>query len=221
MKRVVKKRALPSRRQFLKGFLLAGAALAVERVTGALPIDALIAEPVSKPVLPRIHVIQRSAWSSLKPRLSLLDNALTFNRLTVHHAGMAVNTHMQWDAVISDLNILQEGHLNRNYGDIGYHFIIDYTGRIWEGRSLRFEGAHVYNANKQNLGVMLLGNFEKQYPAPAQITSLLLMVRALQRKYRIPASSLYGHCDLGPSACPGMRLYSPFVRQLRQPAHSL
>ena len=203
----------PVRRDFLRTCLLAGAALAVPRWLSGGLVSPL---PVESPLLDGLKFYPRSSWVAFAPRPALIKPAHVFTRLTVHHAGNSVNKHLRQADVVFDLNGILEAHLQKNYGDIGYHFIIDYAGRIWEGRPLVYEGAHVSGMNEQNLGVMLLGNFEEQQPSAAQISALFLTVDALREKYPISNDEIYGHCDLGQSACPGKRLYSPYVGELRQ-----
>lgn len=203
-----------SRRDFLRGCLLAAGALAVPRwVTGGLINPA---PTVATPLGSDLKIFPRSVWSGFSPRFARIKPAKIFTRLTVHHAGNGVNTHARLEEVVLDLNGILESHLQNNYGDIGYHFIVDYAGRIWEGRSLAYEGAHVSGMNEQNLGVMLLGNFDEQAPSPAQVSALFAVVSTLQDKYAISYDSIYGHCDLGQSACPGKHLYAPYVAELRQ-----
>ena len=63
--------------------------------------------------------------------------------------------------------------MTRGWGDIGYHFIIDRTGVIYEGRFGGFEvrGAHLYadrtcqNYNLGTVGILLLGDY-KNDPVP-------------------------------------------------------
>jgi hypothetical protein len=43
-------------------------------------------------------------------------------------------------------------------GDIGYHYIVDRSGAIWQGRRIRYQGAHARgSANNGNIGIVLLG----------------------------------------------------------------
>ena len=91
-------------------------------------------------------------------------------------------------------------HTRRNYGDIGYHFVIDYAGTVWEGRSLAYEGAHVACQNERNIGVMLLGNFEEQAPSASQIATASRLLGLLQQRFRIKPHRIFGHRDLGQHA---------------------
>ncbi len=157
-----------------------------------------------------LPLIRRSAWAKRRPLANRLKTAGFFSRLTVHHSGSLVLRHTDRRSVSADLNDVLDAHLRIRYGDIGYHFIVDYAGRVWEGRSLSRVGAHVSGENEGNIGVMLLGNFEKQKPSKAQVDTLGRLVSLLRGHFDIPARRVYGHRDIGASACPGRHLY-PYV----------
>lgn len=162
----------------------------------------------------RIKLLRRSKWTDALPKTWILREAGHYDRLTLHHAGNSTNFNTAKNAVIHDLNGILAGHIERNYGDIGYHFIIDYAGRIWEGRLIAYEGAHVSGQNERNIAVMLLGNFEKQRPSLKQLSAMRQIVPLLCGHYGIKRHRIYGHRDLGPSVCPGKNLY-PYVVKLK------
>ncbi len=99
-------------------------------------------------------------------------------------------------------------------GDIGYHYVIDYSGRVWEGRPIEYQGAHAGNndANKGNIGIVVFGNFDIQRPTQAQLSSLQTLTEQLMKQYDIPLSKVYTHCEirkvcgLGATDCPGKYL---------------
>ena len=164
--------------------------------------------------LPGVDALSREAWADAEPRFWRLRAAEGFHRITVHHAG-AGNRERQTDQVVHRLRGILHGHRNRNYGDIGYHFVVDRTGRLWEGRSLAYQGAHVCAHNRGNVGVMLLGNFEDQHPSREQVDTLRSLLAALRRRYAMTAGAVYGHRDLGASVCPGRHLYA-WVNRMKQ-----
>ncbi len=91
-----------------------------------------------------------------------------------------------------------------HYGDIGYHFVIDPYGRLFEGRDLRYQGAHANGDNNVgNIGICLIGNFEKEKPTQAALDALEREIGALRQKYDIPRSRVYGHRELRATECPG------------------
>lgn len=52
----------------------------------------------------------------------------------------------------------QEEHMDQGYDDIGYHFGIDCSGVIYEGRDIRLKGSSIRNYNTGVIGVVLLNN---------------------------------------------------------------
>ena len=93
---------------------------------------------------------------------------------------------------------------NPRFGDIGYHYLIDAAGRIFEGRPIAWQGAHARGQNNyQNLGVCLLGDFTRGRPTEAALASLGLLLNELRARYRIPSGRVFGHRDLLVTECPG------------------
>jgi N-acetylmuramoyl-L-alanine amidase len=92
------------------------------------------------------------------------------------------------------------------FADIGYHFVIDAKGQLYEGRSLAVRGAHTRGHNTGTVGVVLLGHFEQSEPSTAQLATLSLLLECLRDSYQI--SHVAGHRDFLPSetVCPGQRL---------------
>jgi len=103
---------------------------------------------------------------------------------------------------------IQQLHLEeRGFADIGYQFLINETGQIYEGRALDVRGAHTLSFNYGTIGICLIGNFEEIEPTSAQIVTLdTLLTDLLARFPRI--TRLAGHNDLNPGAtlCPGGNL---------------
>jgi len=184
----------------------------------ALTAPAVRAAVAKKPLPPvdlsfvasRMDLVRRSEWTDASPCVWRLRGTEEYDRLTVHHGG-SLNVHTDRHAVVHDLEGVLTAHRERNFGDIGYHFIIDHGGRIWEGRSLSYEGAHVSGQNRRNIGVMLLGNFESQRPSEKQQAALGQLVMVLRGRYGIKRHRVYGHRDLGHSVCPGRHLYRRVV----------
>ena len=81
-------------------------------------------------------------------------------------------------------NIYRYHVLTKGYNDIGYHFIIDWNGRIFEGRygGNASVGDHSYQPtscrddNIGSIGILLLGNLEKEKPSSAMYNSLARLV---------------------------------------------
>ena len=140
-------------------------------------------------------------------------------RITVHHEGWTLFNTTSYKSTAARLATIRNSHVNaKGWGDIGYHYIIDRAGRVWEGRPSQYQGAHVRNNNPNNLGVMLLGNFDKQYPSTAQLAALQTTLTALRHHYNVPVSRIYTHRELTTTRCPGKYL-QPRIAALRSAGH--
>lgn len=94
----------------------------------------------------------------------------------------------------------RNGH---DWADIGYHYLIDWRGRIWEGRRLEKVGANVRNNNPGLIGIALMGDFMQQKPTPEQLRSLKQLIGWLMATYKIPPQAIRGHGDIVETDCPG------------------
>lgn len=111
--------------------------------------------------------------------------------------------------------------ITRGWGDIGYNYIIDQNGNIYEGRAGGdgVVGAHAGRGNVGSIGIAVLGNYEgSEVPEPV-IHALVALVRAKTQQYNIDpmASSMFrgenlpnvmGHRDIMSTSCPGEKLFA-------------
>ncbi|MFO0493215.1 MAG: peptidoglycan recognition family protein [bacterium] len=164
-------------------------------------------------------VIPRREWTRAGVARPGSINAMNgISRLTVHHDGMNVFTSTGYSQCAARVEQIRLSHNSRNatgggtWADIGYHYIIDAGGRVWEGRSTAYQGAHVQDKNEHNLGVLCMGNFEQQSPTSAQMAQLDRFIASQMRQYNIPLSRVYTHRELNPTECPGRNLQQYMVR---------
>jgi hypothetical protein len=150
----------------------------------------------------------RSAWTTAAPKWSVSKPMNGILRITVHHDAIpSVGLTRQRD-VAQRIEGIRRSHRARGseWVDIGYHYLVDPAGRVWEGRPLRIEGAHVAATNEHNLGIVCMGNFDEQRPTSEQMAALTAFVADQMRRYRVPVSRVYTHQELKPTACPGRNL---------------
>lgn len=160
-------------------------------------------------------LLPRSWWTKAGPIRSKINPMNGVTRITVHHEGYTPVWFTDAASTRDRIEQMRNIHTrDRRWGDIGYHYILDRAGRIIEGRSIAYQGAHVSRQNPHNVGVLLLGNFEKQSPSRAQLGSLQKMLRHLMLTHRVPVRRVYTHRELGPTVCPGRNLH-PRVASLR------
>ncbi len=158
--------------------------------------------------------------------------------ITFHHAaGFGATT---LDEGLQQVKNIQTFHQNgRGWSDIGYHFVMDQSGRLYQGRPFLTEpvalkevprlvqGAHVGNNNTGNIGVCVLGCYHPPEGAncrdaitPAALDSLVTMFAFLSDAYGVPTNQIKGHRDFSSTACPGDNNY-PLLPQIRQRVQDL
>ena len=197
-----------SRRSFIKTGMILGLGYGLSHVKAFGTVEPDNTSDIWNVLAKHIAIRPRHTWAHQAPDTSLLTPSSPYYCITIHHEGSQPCTDMASDTVMTNLQTILDGHTKRQYGDIAYHMIIDYAGRLWEGRSLSYQGAHVCRKNAGNIGIMLLGNFEKQTPSEAQINTLATTTNLVCQHFDIRPSQIYGHRDLAQTLCPGAYLYS-------------
>jgi len=168
-------------------------------------------------------VLGQDIYSNSKPN--------TANSLQRVSSGWIPPSYLEknWTAIIihhsatdnGNARIFDRWHRQGNHWDsIGYDFVIGNGTNSGDGQvevTARWHqqktGAHCGGtpgnwANKDGIGICLVGNFDKYRPTSRQMHSLVRLVRFLKERYRIPASRIYGHGST-PGAhktnCPGRK----------------
>ncbi|MDR0431961.1 MAG: N-acetylmuramoyl-L-alanine amidase [Bifidobacteriaceae bacterium] len=198
-------------------------------------------EPDLLPAPSEPTIITRDEWGA--PESKVKQKPRYFGKLrgaVVHHtAGSNSYTQEQVPSVVRGIFNYHVGSLKWN--DIGYNFLVDKYGGIWEGRAggitSNVIGAHANHFNSETFGVSLLGNYEDVEPTPEAIAALSSIVSwrlAVGGIYDPSATTTYatndktmpviiGHKDAtywrgktlyNATSCPGQYLY-PYLDTLR------
>ncbi|RPG17683.1 MAG: N-acetylmuramoyl-L-alanine amidase [Phycisphaera sp. TMED9] len=164
------------------------------------------------------NVAARTTWTTMLPDYKGMNRMTPIGAVTVHHDGLPSPLGSTRTRDAQDrLRTIRRGHVNHNgWADIGYHFAVDRSGRIWSCRPLTWQGAHVKNRNEGNIGVLVLGNFEIERPTSAQLNGLAIHLKTLVTAYRISPRKVYTHREWpgAATACPGRNL-QPAVNRIR------
>ncbi|MEM1072039.1 MAG: peptidoglycan recognition family protein [Planctomycetota bacterium] len=154
-----------------------------------------------------IRVQPRSTWTNTGPIVSQADPMVRVERLTVHHDALppiAIRSRAQ---AADRIETIRRSHVQgRGWADIGYHYIVDPTGGVWEGRPIRLQGAHVRDQNPRNVGVLVLGHFDEQQPTPQALAALDATMAELCGLHGIPLGRVKTHQELASTGCPGSNL---------------
>lgn len=150
--------------------------------------------------------------------------------LTVHHTDDGSDDP---DPAARVRSIYRTDTVDDGYGDIGYNYLIDEAGRVYEGRwsgtdgtaahdasGLLVTGAHVQGYNSGNVGIALLGTLTDTPVSPAARATLIQLLAELAARhslaplgktvYRNPVSGVTrvapvigGHRHWADTDCPG------------------
>jgi hypothetical protein len=174
-----------------------------------LPTLAIANAPAALP-----YAKARRLWARGEPDVSVLNPMLPVTAITVHHDGLdTLETGTSEREMMARIELYRVGHRAKGWGDIGYHLVIDRAGTVWQGRSIRWQGAHVRNHNEGNIGVLVMGNFEVQRPTAAQAKTLEKTLVDLMKTYKVRKGAIYTHREWpdAQTACPGRNLQSRMV----------
>jgi len=183
------------------------------------------------------EILGREAWWGNLPAEELepdyTPKQISITHAAVHHT-VTANRPPDPPQVMRQI---WDWHVNDNgWLDIGYNFLIDHEGTIYQGRynpwlaNTDVRGAHAGNANSQSTGLALLGQFEPGAspdvgdPASLALDALVKMIswRFGQNDINpmgsavIPVNpggtrnlpTIFGHRDVSATACPGDNLYT-------------
>lgn len=170
---------------------------------------------------PSVAVRPRAAWGARAMRGNA-TRMTPIQRITVHHSVCCSHAVAASEA-IPFLRSIQRDHMDgQGWADIGYHFVIDTGGTVWEGRTLGWQGAHAGNSdlNRGNVGICLLGDFDRNLVDNRQSASLDALVGGLAARYGVRVDDIVTHRELKATGCPGENLQR-YVERYRQSRRAL
>ncbi|MGW1436844.1 peptidoglycan-binding protein [Streptomyces griseus] len=97
-------------------------------------------------------------------------------------------------------------HQAQGWAGIGYNFVIDQDGTVYEGRGWDLQGAHCPNHNVTGIGVQFAIGGDQE-PSRAALASCRALYEEACRRYG-RALAKRGHKDGFATLCPGTKLYS-------------
>jgi hypothetical protein len=202
--------------------------IAATRLPGALVPGAHAAEE-------QPEMVARDGWGASKcpprdaPSYGQVDLAF------VHHT-VNVNTYSREEAPAVVLAICRFHRNTRGWDDIGYNFLVDRFGTIYEGRAGGVDqpvmGAQAQGFNGTSTGIANIGNFQDEPQSDEAIDAMARLIRWKLPLHGVPtdgrvsvtsaggSSNRYaagrsvtferisGHRDGNRTSCPGAALYA-------------
>ena len=204
------------------------------------PDDLGKARPGPTGIILPLLMYDRAAWDAEPFRGNPVALAQPrYQHMAFHHAaGFWASTHKEG---LAQVKAIQDLHQNiRGWSDIGYHFVLDQSGRLYQGRPfLRGPasldsapalamGAHVGGHNTGNIGVCMLGCYHPPYLpprcmdtlSPPALDSLAVTFSFLSENYGVSPNNLRGHGQFAgaSTSCPGdnnLAIFDDLVERIR------
>ena len=180
---------------------------------------------------PRIH--PRSEWGGEQCPTRRVNYG-SVRAAIVHHT-VTANEYTR-DQVPAAILAICRFHRNTNgWNDIGYNFVVDRFGRVWEGRDGGIDeavtGSHAQGYNSQTTGIANLGEFTYTPQSDAAIAAMARLIAWKLTNHGVRTSGtvrmtsaggasarypygytrrflhVLGHRDTGRTSCPGAQLY--------------
>ncbi|MBG0562148.1 N-acetylmuramoyl-L-alanine amidase [Actinoplanes aureus] len=176
----------------------------------------------------------RRTWSADERIVGSIEVAKEVKLLWVHHTATTNSYECTESPAI--VRGIQAYHVKSNgWSDVGYNYLMDKCGRLYEGRRGGVEnavvGAHTQGFNTNYAAVSVIGNYESAKSNPAIELTIAQLAAARLGKYnynptskvtvvagstngkykagtRVTLPRVSGHRDADATACPGANLYS-------------
>jgi hypothetical protein len=207
-------------------------AVRVTNATSAKPVDIQVAtvDPgkttdIAPAAASQPSIILRSQWGA-KPHTKCSNSLLgpSTKGAIIHHT-VGSNSYSKAESA-KIVRATQAYHMNsRGWCDIGYNFLVDKYGQIFEGRaggiSKQVWAAHAGNkaVNEYTVGVSLMGTFTRTAPSSAMKEATAKLVAWRFSLAKLPAKGTYSiggltlnriaaHRNVLSTECPGAVAYA-------------
>ncbi|HEX5641672.1 MAG TPA: FlgD immunoglobulin-like domain containing protein [Thermoleophilia bacterium] len=207
----------------------------------AAAVAGLRLTPDAAAMTTKPKIVTRAAWGANESWRSGSPDYAAVKMAFVHHTASSNGyTAAEAPAVVRGVYAYHTRSLH--WSDIGYNFLIDRYGTIYEGRyggvARGVVGAQVLGFNTGSTGISVLGTFSDSTPPSRTVTALERLLEwkldvhhidplgtgtlrcAYGQKYatgqRVTFPAIAGHRDANYTDCPGGRLYAqlPTVRRV-------
>jgi len=207
--------------------------------SGAAPAGSLdtaaAGRPGVSPAALRPAIVTRAQWRANERLRKPIDWSSTVQAVVVHHT-VSSNSYTRAQAPALVRGVYEYHVKGRGWSDVGYHFLVDRFGTVYEGRKGSLGkvplGVHSGGFNTNTMGVAIVGEFTGTVPTTtvlrsvAQVaawklasygrdplgTTVLTAREGSTHPRRKPGwrgslPTVMGHRDVASTACPGQKVY--------------
>jgi hypothetical protein len=125
-------------------------------------------------------IITQAEWGASTDYDGTPSYGTEIKAAVVHHTGVDSDNTLSCADSRARMRTIQQEHFARGYYDIGYNFVVDRCGQIFEGRSggmdLPVVGAHDIGFNTNTVGISYIGNYMTAQPSRAALDSIARIV---------------------------------------------
>jgi hypothetical protein len=176
-----------------------GIQLGEERLPRSLPKAPTAAPKPSARAVSAPRIITRAEWGADESIRTSGRAFAPLRKLIVHHTA-SPNNPSNPPGVVRDM--YRYHVVDRGYADLGYNFVIDHRGNIYEGRwarnyapgeihdgededGLGVMAAHAEGVNAGSCGVVLIGDFSSRQPTDAAVNALVQLLAWKASRHQI------------------------------------
>lgn len=203
--------------------------------TGRIGVVGAISSTAGTSIGPNAPtVISRAQWGADESLVRSVSTSSSLKGVVLHHTAGA-NSYSQAESAQQVRGILSYHTKTLGWSDIGYNFLIDRYGQVFEARhggmTLNVVGAHALGFNTGTCGISVMGDFTSSAPPQVAIDAAMTvaawkllgtMRTDISEKVsytvgidgtRFPKGStqslprFYAHRDVGTTSCPGDAFY--------------
>lgn len=132
----------------------------------------IFAEDLSLDKILGDHFVPREKWDSLPDYENLekegrIESEELKQIASLHHtvrgSMYAKEGRISEKDELQSIEDIQGLHMETwNFADIGYHFMIGQSGKVYQGRGEKYVGAHTGGGNRKNTGLAFLGCYDEK-----------------------------------------------------------
>ncbi len=166
------------------------------------------------PGVQRPAIIPRRGWGADETLMTWDPKYVKPVKIIIHHT--ATPNDPKQDPAATVRAVYYYHAVTRGWGDIGYNYLIDRLGNIYEGRKggEGVVGGHDYGFNEGSVGISLIGDFQTEPPTDAMMNALARLVAWICDRYGIDPTgrsifrdldlpNIAGHRETKSTTCPG------------------